>query len=98
MNVVKNIKLDLSYLKESDKKKLLKVMARISEASYRRGVQQGHEAIDAVRVIAGKDLHKFRYGVSLDKTFMGFSPIDTLAAEYGLSLNKIGLYPSLYSK
>ena len=92
MNVLKNLKLDLSYIKSDDQKKLVKIISRISEASYRRGVQQGQEAIEAVHSIAGKDLHKFRYEVSLDKKFFGMTPVDRLYAEYDDSLDDIGLY------
>ncbi len=92
MNVSKSIKLDLSDMKIGDKTKLLKVIARISEASYRRGVEQGHVAINAVYCVSGKDLHKFRYGVSLDKSFFGLTGVDRIYLEYGLSLDEIGLY------
>ncbi len=92
MNVLKNLNLDLSDIKSDDQKKLVKIIARISEASYRRGIQQGHDTIEAVHCIAGKDLHKFRYGVSLDKIFFGMTPVDRLYVEYGNSLVDIGLY------
>lgn len=68
-NVIGNIKLNLSTLSEKDQASLLKVIARISEASYRRGVQQGAFMKENGRL--GDDntsLGSWRYDITLDKS------------------------------
>ncbi len=50
------------HLSQKDKKRLIRLIARISEASYRRGLQHG--GIFGHRV----DVYAFRYKHSLDKS------------------------------
>ena len=82
-------------------KRILRVMARVSEASYRRGVQQG--ALFHMNGEIGGDLWEYRYAISLDKapcadipkfpTITGMpSAHDRLVTEYGNSLSEWGLY------
>ena len=72
MNVAAGIRLDLSSLPARDRQALRKLMARISEASYRRGFQQGvymtlRGETDAARADA------IRHTVSLDVSPRGES-------------------------
>ena len=71
------------------KKKLVQLMARISEASYRRGFQHGTLGRHNI------DPQKFRRSQSLDSSPFtdrpgGLTAIERLNVEYGLS--KVGLW------
>ena len=82
-------------LSDRNKRDILKLMARVAEQAYRRGVQQGAG-------LAGKpsfrgDLWEWRYGPSLDLSPWVDSPttttsIDRLDAECGEPLRELGLY------
>lgn len=54
---------EFDHLPEKDRKKLVRLMARISEASYRRGFQQGA----VVGHHCAWPLHDYRYRFSLDR-------------------------------
>jgi hypothetical protein len=81
-------------LSERDKRDILKLMARVAEQAYRRGVQQGAG-------LAGKssfrgDLWEWRYRPSLDLAPWVDSPttttsLDRLDTECGEQLRKLGL-------
>ena len=82
--------LEFSKLPELTKKRLLRLMARISENSFRRGLQHG-KVIRHPLVI---EPAKFRFDVSLDKSpsahgFHTVTAIDRLFTEYGV-LSSIG--------
>lgn len=93
---------DLDGLPDQMKNKIAVVMARISEASYRRGIQHGavfsaHNALGSEN-----DLHDYRYKISLDSApcadVKGHPPIhgmetaiDRVDCEYGASLSEWGL-------
>jgi hypothetical protein len=80
-------------LSDRDKRDLLKLMARVAEQAYRRGVQQGAG-------LAGKssfrgDLWEWRYRPSLDLSPWVDSPttttsLDRLDAECGDELRELG--------
>lgn len=53
---------EFSHLNDKDKKKLVRLMARISEKSYRRGLQHGAEGVNIV------DPAHLRFKVSLDES------------------------------
>lgn len=61
---------EFSHLVEGDKKKLLRLMARIMERAYRRGVQQ--TLYLAEKGLIDEDIidepHSYRYGRSLDQS------------------------------
>jgi hypothetical protein len=81
-------------LSDRDKRDMLKLMARVAEQAYRRGVQQGAG-------LAGKpsfrgDLWEWRYRPSLDLSPWVDSPttttsLDRLDAECGEQLRDLGL-------
>lgn len=86
----------------ADAETLLRVMARFSEASYRRGAQQGA----AFCGYHGTELAKWRHNLPLHVSPMldmrdGLPFItgerrratETLGVEYADSLNRIGVYP-----
>lgn len=91
-------------LTKSERKKLKKIIARISEASYRRGAQQAlwvdkenRWFNDKARemVISGEH----RYGITLDKSPALEGPrvwtrtsLDVLDTEYGIKLHNLGLW------
>lgn len=54
---------DLQHIDKQTKKKLVRLMARLAERSYRRGFQQGYECDRPVA-----DLVKFRFFTSLDRS------------------------------
>lgn len=84
-----------AHIDQSTRKKLIKLMARISEKSYRRGFQHGQEF--AKKGDKAVDGHYLRFHVPIDKspytdTFhtngkwapnSGFSAIERLLMEYG---------------
>jgi hypothetical protein len=80
-------------LSDRDKRDILKLMARVAEQAYRRGVQQGAG-------LAGKssfrgDLWEWRYRPSLDLSPWVDSPttttsLDRLDAECGEQLRELG--------
>jgi hypothetical protein len=82
-------------LSDRDKQDILKLMARVAEQAYRRGVQQGAG-------LAGKssfrgDLWEWRYRPSLDLSPWVDSPmtttsLDRLDAECGKQLRELGLF------
>lgn len=76
------------HLSDRDKKRLLRVMWRISEKSYRRGLQHGMQAEPTV------DPYEYRYERNLDKApgcdgWGGTSAFERLVIEYR-ELNEIG--------
>lgn len=86
---------DFSHIDQATQKKLIKLMARISEKSYRRGFQHGQcFANEGYRAVDGNHL---RFDVPIDKspytdTFhpngkwapnSGHSAIERLLMEYG---------------
>ena len=80
-------------LSESDKRDVLKLMARVAEQAYRRGAQQG--AGLAQRPSFRADLGEWRYGPSLDLSPWVDSPrmttsLERLDGECG-ELRRIGL-------
>ena len=98
MNIAAGIRLDLSSLPARDRRALRKLMARISEASYRRGFQQGvymvgRGATDESRA------NKLRSTLSLDVSPRGESyardrgrpAVERFDMEFGASLRDIGL-------
>ena len=93
----KNIRLDLSgKLTEREQNSLLRFMARLSEASYRRGLQQGKTFADAGAFTA--DPYVVRYERSLDASPWGenarhspWTAQDRLWMEYRASLIDVGL-------
>lgn len=56
---------EFDHLTERDRRKLLRLMARLAEKSYRRGAQQG--AVLGAEGVVAHDLHKWRYERSLDR-------------------------------
>ena len=84
-----------SELSERDKRDILKLMARVAEPAYRRGVQQGTG-------LAGKssfrgDLWEWRYHPSLDLSPWVDSPttttsLDRLDVECGEQLRGLGFW------
>jgi hypothetical protein len=83
---------DFEGLSERTKRKLLVLMSRISEASYRRGCQQAQEMECAHDRIGG-----WRYG-NLDKSpgfdtrHIKFTALERLDIEYGPQLYEVGLH------
>lgn len=97
MNVAAGIRLDLSSLSSRNRQALRKLMARISEASYRRGFQQG--AYMALRGEADdKSASRLRHTRSLDVSPRGESyardrgrpAVERFGMEYG-DLAEVGL-------
>ncbi len=97
MNVAAGIRLDLSSLSARDRQALRKLMARVSEASYRRGFQQG--AYMALRGQADDEsASRLRHTLSLDVSPRGESyardrgrpSVERFAMEYG-DLAEVGL-------
>ena len=82
-------------LSDRDKRDILKLMARVAEQAYRRGVQQGAG-------LAGKssfrgDLWEWRYRPPLDLSPWVDSPttttsLDRLDAECGEQLRELGFF------
>ncbi len=95
MYLLKNLTLDLGNLDDRQKRTLLKLIARISEASYRRGLQQGRVFEDAGAFRA--DPGDWRYSKSLDDSPYGewnkpfMTAVERLDCEYGTSLRDVGL-------
>lgn len=95
MYLLRNFNLDLYGMDNKSKSALLKLLARVSEASYRRGLQQGRvfEAAGAFKVDPGT----WRYERSLDSSPWGeankkcMTAIEGLDCEYGASLRDVGL-------
>jgi len=82
-------------LSDNTKKKLKKLISRIMERAYRRGVQQAlvlneNNAIDEW---IKNDLHKFRYGKSLQKSIGldGFVTTSQERLDIEESLDTVGL-------
>lgn len=100
----------LEGLSEREKKAVLKLMARISEASYRRGFQQGAKFSKDDAVGEQSDIAEWRYGHQLDmapthKEILGpkrKTPWQDAAwrldAEFGMNLADIGLNAFSMSK
>lgn len=61
-----------AHLSEQDKKRLIRLMARIAEKSYRRGVQQGAALHDCP--MFRDDLAEWRYMTPLDHSAWADSP------------------------
>lgn len=91
---------ELFHLQEDDKRKLLIVMARIAEASYRRGAQQGWWMRDSGQKLK-IPLDKLRFGTEpLDSARMPLcgtrmASIERLQIQHGFTLMMLGLdlYP-----
>jgi hypothetical protein len=62
-----------SHLSEKDRKRLVKLMARIAEKSYRRGVQHG--AVLSGDPMSRDELYDWRYRPSLDLSPWADSPM-----------------------
>lgn len=98
MSVARGIRLNLSPLSAKDRRALVKLMARISEASYRRGFQQGaHFALTGrANEESANELRRWR---SLDRSPRGEAPVVDvgrsalwrLDVEFGRALSEIGL-------
>lgn len=101
-NRLDSLRTTIQGMAPSDVDTLLRVMAWISEASYRRGAQQG-AAFCGYR---GTELAKWRHNLPLHVSPMldmrdGLPFItgerrratETLGVEYADSLNRIGIYP-----
>lgn len=85
----------LSHLSDKDKKLIIKLMARASERSFRRGFQQGVYKSTGCNTMFGKDLSKWRYGRVTDispwpDSKVVENSIDRLYIE-NVGLNNIGL-------
>lgn len=97
-DIQKGINLDLSdKLTEAEKKKLVKFIARATEDSYRRGLQQGatFQQLGSFK----KDPYHIRFRKNLDvapegqtNRINGYTSVDILDREYCMSFFKIGLY------
>jgi hypothetical protein len=78
------------------KKLILKLMARVSEASFRRGYQHGQDHANSA-AISGYDLRYGKNKLTLDlskEPIVGFRTIhsiDRLSAEHGRDLSFVGL-------
>jgi hypothetical protein len=90
---------EFKSLKRIEKGRLIRLMARISEASYRRGLQHGvHFTKNNIQI---EDPYNFRYGRSLNNSKFadgpgGFTSIERLWMEFGI-LREIGfmdVYPN----
>lgn len=96
-DIQKGINLDLSdKLTEAEKKKLVKFIARATENSYRRGLQQG--ATFQQLGCFQKDPCHIRFRKNLDvapegesNRLNGYTAVDILDREYCMSFFKIGL-------
>lgn len=97
MRLSAGLRLDLSSLPARDRRALVKLMARISEASYRRGLQHGvHMAVRGETDTARAD--RIRGTLSLDVSPRGESyardrgrpSVERLRMEYG-DLAEVGL-------
>ena len=97
MNIAEGIALDLSQLSARQKQALIKLMARISEASYRRGFQQGVTVALSGEADA-ESAARLRRWPSFDRSPRGEKPVRDIghsarrrfAGEFG-SLRNIGL-------
>lgn len=97
MNVAAGIRLDLSALPARDRHALRKLMARVSEASYRRGFQQGVFMLARGETDTAR-ANKLRWTLSLDVSPRGESyardrgrpSVERFAMEYG-DLAEVGL-------
>lgn len=84
---------DFDLLSPAARKKLVRLMSRISEASYRRGFQHGTLGQHTI------DPHKLRYEGSIDQSPLTDRPRavlsaeDRLFAEYG-ELYEVGFFPA----
>lgn len=98
MNVAAGLRLDLSSLPSRDRRALVKLIARISEASYRRGFQQGVHVARAGEADEESAL-RLRSWTSLDRSPRGEKPVRDvgisagrrLNIEFGISLQDVGL-------
>ncbi len=86
---------ELSHLDEFTVRKLITLMSRISESSFRRGFQHGqYFERKGIRLWIAPE--KLRFNVSLDKSpmacsrFPKFSAKDRLRFEYGGTLQALG--------
>ena len=80
-------------LADRDQRDLLKLMARIAEKAYRRGVQQGAEHCGGE--LRG-NLAEWRYGLPLDRAPQADAPrsvqsLARLSIECGADLRRLGL-------
>lgn len=71
MNICKGIKISLGHLTDRDKRLIIKLMARASEASYRRGLVHGVYFVKNGEL--SQDPGRWRYRVSLDRSPHGQS-------------------------
>lgn len=85
---------EFDHLSDQDVKKLIRLIARISESSYRRGFQHG---VVETGGECGMDSWKWRHEKSLDNSPWAMHPpktttsIERLMTEHGI-LDDIGLY------
>ena len=69
---------EFDHLDNKNKKKLIKLIARIAEASYRRGFQHGDVIVHGM---ADTQMYKYRYRTSLDLSPYSNFPGSTSAIE-----------------
>ena len=87
---------DLDHLNEADKEKILNLISRISEKSFRRGFQHGYHYYEYNKN-AKKQIFDFRFTKDLGRSFWiktnenKQSSIERLFMEYGPCLENIGL-------
>lgn len=64
---------EFDHLDEKTKKKLIRLMSRIMERAYKRGVQQAVTLVESGKKFPvlenGSTLYKWRYEKSLDKSY-----------------------------
>lgn len=93
----------LSNLSEKKKKAICTLLARVQEAAFRRGFQQGQEC-GSIAKISGHDLRYGRKARKLDTALepvQGFRTIESmerLYIQHGLELEEIGLDVSSHIK
>ncbi len=96
-DIARGLTLNLSQkLTDKEKNALVKFIGRISEASYRRGYQQGHYALKSGNQVT--DPSVLRFDRSLDNApwgenakSSGRNSVDILKIEYGHCFEDIGL-------
>lgn len=98
MSITRGIRLSLAALSPKERRALAKLMARISEASYRRGFQQGAHLALTGRANE-ESANELRLWTSLDRSPRGEAPVVDvgrsalwrLDEEFGRALSEIGL-------
>ena len=80
-------------LPDKMQRRVIKLLAQVSEKSYRRGLQHGAVLRDEIK----RDLAEFRHSPGIDKSPNADSPHSItaqarLTAEYGIVLQELGLH------